>query len=62
MRILIGPIGAGLLVMTIIVTWFFPLDRARFLRVRRLLERRQQRAADRLALQEALAPQALPPE
>jgi GPH family glycoside/pentoside/hexuronide:cation symporter len=60
MRILIGPTGAALLVVTIVVTWFFPLDRARFLRVRRLLERRQRRAADRLVLQDALSPQALP--
>jgi glycoside/pentoside/hexuronide:cation symporter, GPH family len=49
MRILIGPVGAGLILGTIIVTWFFPLDRARFGRVRMLLERRQQRAAARSA-------------
>ena len=60
MRILIGPIAAGLIVVTIIVTWFFPLDRARFLRVRGLLERRQKKAEARLALEGALPPQALP--
>ncbi len=60
MRILIGPIAAGLLVVTIIVTWFFPLDRARFRRVRRLLERRQLRAAARSVLQGAFPPATLP--
>jgi GPH family glycoside/pentoside/hexuronide:cation symporter len=60
MRILIGPIAAGLLVVTIIVTWLFPLDRARFRRVRRLLERRQERAAARSALQGAFPPATLP--
>jgi GPH family glycoside/pentoside/hexuronide:cation symporter len=49
MRILVGPVGAVLLLATIVVTWFFPLDRDRFLRVRRLLERRQARDAARAA-------------
>jgi GPH family glycoside/pentoside/hexuronide:cation symporter len=62
MRILIGPIGAGLLVATIIVTWFFPLDRARFLRVRRLLEKRQRRASVRPAPAGVFTPEVLPPE
>jgi GPH family glycoside/pentoside/hexuronide:cation symporter len=46
-RILTGPVGALLLVGVIAVTWFYPLDRRRYNRVRRLLTRRQQRAARR---------------
>jgi len=42
-RILAGPVGAILLMFTIAVTWFYPLDRQRFNRVRRLLVRKQQR-------------------
>lgn len=42
-RILAGPVGAVLLLATIAVTWFYPLDRQRFNRVRRLLERKQHR-------------------
>ncbi|MBN2003287.1 MAG: MFS transporter [Anaerolineae bacterium] len=48
-RILAGPLGAVLLIGTIVVTWFYPLDRQRFNRVRRLLIRKQQREARRRA-------------
>ncbi|MBM3295652.1 MAG: MFS transporter [Candidatus Aminicenantes bacterium] len=44
-RILIGPVGAALLVATAVVTWLYPLDKERFNRVRRLLERRRARRA-----------------
>jgi len=40
-RILIGPVGAVLLIATAVVTWLYPLDKERFNRVRRLLERRR---------------------
>ena len=42
-RILIGPVAAILLIATAVVTWFYPLDRERFNRVRRLLDRRRTR-------------------
>ncbi len=42
-RILIGPVAAVLLLALLVVTWFYPLDRARHARVRRLLARRQSR-------------------
>jgi len=48
-RILAGPVGAVLLVATMAVTWFYPLDRQRFNRVRRLLVRKQRREARRRA-------------
>jgi GPH family glycoside/pentoside/hexuronide:cation symporter len=48
-RILIGPVGAALLVATAVVTWLYPLDRERFNRVRRLLERRRAKSALRQA-------------
>jgi GPH family glycoside/pentoside/hexuronide:cation symporter len=48
-RILAGPVGAVLLVATMVVTWFYPLDRQRFNRVRRLLVRKQRREALRRA-------------
>jgi len=38
-----------LLVATMAVTWFYPLDRQRFNRVRRLLVRKQRREARRRA-------------
>ncbi len=44
-RILAGPLGTLLLIGTTAVAWFYPLDRQRFNRVRRLLLRKQQRAA-----------------
>ncbi len=46
-RILAGPLGTLLLMGAIAVTWFYPLDRQRFNRVRRLLLRKQQREAMR---------------
>jgi len=46
-RLLVGPIGAVLLVVTIVVAWAYPLDKKRFERVRRLLALRQERAARR---------------
>jgi GPH family glycoside/pentoside/hexuronide:cation symporter len=48
-RILIGPVGAALLIATAVVTWLYPLDRKRFNRVRRLLERRRARKSRRSA-------------
>jgi GPH family glycoside/pentoside/hexuronide:cation symporter len=40
-RWLTGPVGALLLISAIIVTWFYPLNRERHARIRRLLARRQ---------------------
>ena len=37
-RILVSPVAAVLLIAPLIVTWFYPLDRDKFNRVRRLLE------------------------
>lgn len=48
-RILIGPIGAALIIATLVVTWFYPLDRDRFNRIRRLLAHRREREALRRA-------------
>ncbi len=48
-RFLIGPVGALLLIATLIVTWFYPLDRDKFNRVRRLLEHKKGRRAARAA-------------
>lgn len=42
-RMLTGPAGALLLLSAILVAWFYPLDRARHARIRRLLERRRER-------------------
>jgi GPH family glycoside/pentoside/hexuronide:cation symporter len=57
-RMLVGPIGAALLVLTIVVAWRYPLDKKRFDRVRRLLAHRQQRTARRrIAELPASAPQ-----
>ena len=43
-RILIGPFGAILLFSAVITTWFYPLTRERHARIRRLLEKRNDRA------------------
>jgi GPH family glycoside/pentoside/hexuronide:cation symporter len=43
-RFLIGPLGAVLLFSAVITTWFYPLSRKRHLRIRRLLEYRNNRA------------------
>ncbi|MDX1601156.1 MAG: MFS transporter [Anaerolineales bacterium] len=40
-RILTGPIGALLLVSAVVMAWFYPLDRQRHGRIRRLLARRR---------------------
>jgi glycoside/pentoside/hexuronide:cation symporter, GPH family len=42
-RILAGPVAALLLCALLVVTWYYPLDRERYLRVQRLLTRRRQR-------------------
>ncbi len=42
-RILIGPFVAVLLIAAISIAWFFPLNRDRQARIRRMLERRQRR-------------------
>ena len=44
-RILVSPVAAVLLIALMVVTWFYPLDRRRYERVRRLLARRQRREA-----------------
>ncbi len=44
-RILVSPVATALLVALLVVTWFYPLDRRRYERVRRLLARRQRRDA-----------------
>jgi GPH family glycoside/pentoside/hexuronide:cation symporter len=44
-RWLIGPLGAVLLFSAVITTWFYPLTRARHARIRRLLEKKNGRAA-----------------
>ncbi len=44
-RILVSPVATALLVVLLVVIWFYPLDRRRYERVRRLLARRQQRDA-----------------
>jgi len=45
-RILMGPVGAVLLISAIVVTYFYPLTRERHNRIRRLLARRKDRAGD----------------
>jgi GPH family glycoside/pentoside/hexuronide:cation symporter len=42
-RILIGPLGAILLFSAVLTTWFYPLNRKRHARIRRLLEYRNGR-------------------
>jgi len=42
-RLLIGPLGAILLSSAVITTWFYPLTRERHGRIRRLLEKRNER-------------------
>ena len=43
-RFLIGPLGAVLLFSAIGMAWFYPLTRERHARIRRLLERKKERA------------------
>ena len=45
MRVLIGPLGAALLVSAIVAAWFYPLTRERHSRIRRLLAHRNARRA-----------------
>lgn len=40
-RVLTGPVGALLLIGTVMVAWFYPLSKEKHLRVRRLLARRR---------------------
>ncbi|MFP4343249.1 MAG: MFS transporter [Anaerolineales bacterium] len=49
MRLLAGPTAALLLTSAAAVAWFYPLNRQRYNRVRRLLARRHQRAVGDLA-------------
>lgn len=44
-RILIGPLGAVLLLSAILMAWFYPLTRQRHSRIRKLLARRKARSA-----------------
>jgi GPH family glycoside/pentoside/hexuronide:cation symporter len=53
-RILIGPLGAALLLSAILIAWFYPLTREKHGRIRRLLARREER--DRPANQNQPAP------
>jgi GPH family glycoside/pentoside/hexuronide:cation symporter len=41
-RLLTGPMGAVLLFSAILMAWFYPLDRQRYARIRRLLAQRRQ--------------------
>ncbi len=43
-RMLTGPVGAGLMLAAIAVAWFYPITRARHARIRTLLARRQARS------------------
>ena len=45
-RILIGPFGALLLFSAVVMAWFYPLTRERHARIRALLARRKERAAN----------------
>ncbi len=42
-RVLTGPIGALLLISAVVMAWFYPLDRQRHARIRRLLNQRRNR-------------------
>ncbi len=42
-RLLVGPAGAVLLISAIVMAWFYPLTRERHTRIRRLLQKRQER-------------------
>jgi GPH family glycoside/pentoside/hexuronide:cation symporter len=50
-RVLIGPLGALLLLSAIVLAWFYPLTRERHARIRRLLERKAARQAMKEKLQ-----------
>jgi len=45
-RVLIGPLGALLLLSAVAMAWFYPLTRERHARIRRLLARRKKRNAN----------------
>ena len=49
-RILTGPVGAVLLLMVLVVTWYYPLNRTRYRRMQQLLARKQRREAARAAV------------
>ena len=44
MRVLLGPFGAVLLFSAVLVAWFYPLTRKRHARIRKLLNRRKDKA------------------
>ena len=46
MRVLIGPVGALMLLGAILMAWFYPLTRERHARIRSLLLRKKAKAAD----------------
>jgi GPH family glycoside/pentoside/hexuronide:cation symporter len=52
-RLLIGPLGAVLLISAIVIAWFYPLNRERFGRVQDLLGRRRAAKAARQAARNA---------
>jgi GPH family glycoside/pentoside/hexuronide:cation symporter len=43
-RMLIGPLGAVLLLSAVLMAWFYPLTRERHARIRRLLEQRKSKS------------------
>ena len=45
-RLLVSPIGATMLIGTIILAWLFPLSREQYTRIQRLLEQRRGRLAE----------------
>lgn len=44
-RLLVSPIGAGVVLGTILLAWFYPLSREKHARIQRLLERRREQLA-----------------
>jgi GPH family glycoside/pentoside/hexuronide:cation symporter len=46
-RILTGPIGVAMLIASILVAWFYPLNKEKHTRMRRLLAKRRQRRLQR---------------
>ncbi len=55
-RVLTGPVGALLLISSIVVAWFYPLTRERHARIRALLARRRARVLQRDVSQSANPP------
>ena len=45
-RLLVSPFGAAVLCGTILLAWFFPLSREKYMRIQKLLEQRRARPAE----------------